>query len=245
MRRGRRLVPSMVLLGLLAVIATSIGAGGPALAAPVIQPGSSLAFGDSFCTANWVYDDTSGPTTVTYIGAAGHCTTGVGQQVDLATGSLGSSIERIGQVAFVSSALDYCLIRLDAAVLSQVSPAMAGHPEIPTGVSTQATAKRGDLIQFSGHGIVFDLTTLTQQERVGILNFFLDGEQYVLGAVTPGDSGGPVADITDGNKAIGIVDTVGVTISTPNVNVGEGGAALYALLADAAANGFRIALRTV
>jgi hypothetical protein len=241
MRRNRRLLPTIVLIGLLGASATVIGASVPAVAAPVIQPGSSLAFGDSFCTANWVYDGAGGP----YIGAAAHCTTGVGQQVDLATGSLGSSVERIGQVAFVSSALDYCLIRLDAAVLSQVSPAMAGHPEIPTGVSTPATAHQGDLIQFSGHGVVFDFTTVTQQERVGILNFFLDGEQYVLGAVTPGDSGGPVADITDGNKAIGIVDTVGVTIATPNVNVGEGGAALYALLQDAAANGFAISLRTV
>jgi hypothetical protein len=241
MKRGRRLVSTVVLLGLLGAGATLIGATAPALAAPVIQPGSSLVFGDSFCTANWVYDGAGGP----YIGAAAHCTTGVGQQVDLATGSLGSSIERIGQVAFVSSALDYCLIRIDAAVLSQVSPAMAGHPEIPTGVSTPATANQGDLIQFSGHGVGFDFTTVTQQERIGIFNFFLDGEQYVLGPVTPGDSGGPVADITDGNKAIGIVDTVGVTIATPNANVGEGGAAVYALLADAAVNGFAITLRTV
>jgi len=188
-----------------------------------------------------VYDGPGGP----YIGAAGHCTTGVGQQVDLATGSLGSSIERIGQVAFVSSALDYCLIRLDAAVLSQVSPAMAGHPEIPTGVSTPATASQGDVIQFSGHGVGFDFSNVTQQQRVGIFNFFSGGEQYVLGPVTPGDSGGPVADVTDGNKAIGIVDTVGLTVAFPNVNVGEGGAAVYALLADAAANGFSITLRTV
>jgi hypothetical protein len=220
-----------------------IGAGSvPAVAAPVIQPGASLEFGDSFCTMNWVYD---APLGVVYVGAAGHCTTGVGQEVDLATGSLGTPIERIGQVAFVGSNLDYCLIRLDAGVLSQVDPSMAGHPDIPTGVSTPGSAKRGDLIQFSGHGVGFDVATATQQLRVGVFNFFLDGEQYVLGAVTPGDSGGPVADITDGNKAIGIVDTVGVTISTPNANVGEGGVALYALLADAAAHGFSLTLRTV
>ena len=209
--------------------------------APLIQPGSSLEFGNSFCTANWVYDGVGGP----YIGAAAHCTTGVGQRVDLATGSLGSAIEPIGTVAYVSSALDFLLIRLDAGVLSQVSGAMAGHPNMPTGVSTPATAKQGDLIQFSGHGIVFDLTAPTQQQRIGIFNFFDSGYQYVIGAVTPGDSGGPVADITDGNKAIGIVDTVGVNSAAGGVNVGEGGVALYALLQDATAHGFAISLRTV
>ena len=215
---------------------------GPAAAAQVIQPGSSLEFGgSSFCTANWVYDGTGGP----YIGAAGHCASGVGERVDLATGSLGSSLGRIGQVAFISPSFDYCLVKLDAAVLPRVSAAMAGHAGIPKGVSTPSTAKRGDLIQFSGHGVGFDFLKATEQKRVGIFNFFLDGYQYVLGAVTPGDSGGPVADISDGKKAIGIVDTIGVTIATPKANVGEGGVAVYALLADAAANGISIRVRTV
>ncbi|MGZ4104751.1 MAG: hypothetical protein ACXVQY_00565 [Actinomycetota bacterium] len=220
---------------------TAVFAPSVARSATVIQPGSSLEFGDSFCTANWVYDGSGGP----YIGAAAHCTTGVGQEVQLASGSLGAAIERIGQVAYVSSALDFLLVRLDAGVLSQVSPAMAGHANIPTGVSTTVTAKQGDLIQFSGHGVGFDLTSVTQQQRVGIFNFFDGGNQYVIGAVTPGDSGGPVADITDGNKAVGIVDTVGLSIAPEGVNVGEEGVAVYALLKDAAAHGFSISLRTV
>ena len=240
---GKRLI-HLTAASVAGVMLATIGAfvtASPTVAAPVIQPGSALEFGDSFCTANWVYDGGGGP----YIGAAAHCTTGVGQRVDLATGSLGSAIEPIGTVAYVSSALDFLLIRLDAGVLSQVSAAMAGHPNIPTGVSTPATATQGDLIQFSGHGIVFDLTTPTQQQRIGIFNFFDSGYQYVIGPVTPGDSGGPVADITDGNKAIGIVDTVGVNSAPGGVNVGEGGVAVYALLQDAAAHGFGISLRTV
>jgi hypothetical protein len=148
-------------------------------------------------------------------------------------------------VAYVSGNLDFLLVQLDAGVLGQVVASMAGHPGIPTGVSTLSTAHQGDLVQFSGHGVGFDLTTATQQQRVGVLNFFDGGYQYCLGLVTPGDSGGPVADITDGNKALGIVDTVGVNIATPNANVGEGGVALYALLQDAAAHGFPISLRTV
>jgi len=242
MKRARITAGGVSMLTIFAIAGAIVASPWTAVAAPVIQPGASLEFGNSFCTMNWVYN---GPAGAVYVGAAGHCTTGVGQEVDLATGSLGSPIERIGQVAFVGSGLDYCLIRLDAGVLSQVNAAMAGHPGIPKGVSTPSTANQGDLIQFSGHGVGFDLTTPTQQQRVGIFNFFSGGEQFVLGPVTPGDSGGPVADITDGNKAIGIVDTVGVTIAFPNANVGEGGVAVYALLADAAANGFAITLRTV
>jgi hypothetical protein len=122
---------------------------------------------------------------------------------------------------------------------------MAGHPTIPTGVSTPGTAHLGDLIQFSGHGIGFHLTTLTQQQRIGVFNFFSQGNQYVIGPVTPGDSGGPVTDLTDGGKAIGVVDTIGIALGVPLINVGEGGAALYAVLQDAAANGFHISLRTL
>jgi hypothetical protein len=241
MRHGRIRIATIALFVLIAG-AVGMGLTVPAAAQGVIQPGSALIFGgESFCTANWVYDGPGGP----YLGSAAHCSSGVGQQVDLASGSLGTSEGRIGQVAFISPNLDYLLIRLDAGVLGQVVPSMAGHPEIPTGVSTLSSASQGDLVQFSGHGIVFDLTTVTQQERVGILNFFQDGYQYVIGAVTPGDSGGPVGDITDGNKALGIVDTVGVIVAFPNANVGEGGVAVYALLADAAANGFPISLRTV
>lgn len=233
------LAAAIAVTGALAVVPPS----GSSAASPVIQPGSSLEFGSSFCTMNWVYDGAGGP----YVGAAGHCTSGVGQTVQLATGSLGTPIETIGSVVFasVSPNLDYCLIRLNANVLGQVSAGMAGHPGIPRGVSTPATAKLGDLVRFSGHGVGFDATAPTQQDRVGIFNFFSAGNQYVLGPVTPGDSGGPVADVTDGKKALGIVDTIGVTVVFPHINIGEGGVALYALLQDAAAHGFAISLRTV
>jgi hypothetical protein len=59
-----------------------------------------------------------------------------------------------------------------------------------------------------------------------------------------GDSGGPVADVTDGNKAFGIVNTVGAAL-TPVPQAGEGGLSLDALLADGAAQGFPVSVRTV
>ena len=214
------------------------------VAAPTIQPGSSLEFGNSYCTLGWIFTSAGH----VYASSASHCTTGVGQQVDLATGSLGSAIEPIGTVVYKGSALDYCLIELYTNVLPQVSAAMAGHPTIPTGVSTPSTAHLGDLLQFSGHGVGFDLLALTQQSRVGVFNFFDgQGNQYGVGPVTPGDSGGPVADLSDGGKALGIVDTVGLTLDLPTgANVGEGGVAIYALLQDAQAHGFSgLSLRTV
>jgi hypothetical protein len=149
-------------------------------------------------------------------------------------------------VAYVSSALDSALILVDPANHGIVNGALKGHPNIPTGVSTPATNNVGDVIQFSGNGVGFHLTQQTQESRVGVLVHDDGTQHYVDGPVSNGDSGGPVADVTDGNKALGIVNTLGVSISSEyGGHVGEGGVSLPALLGDAAANGFPIALRTI
>lgn len=216
--------------------------GTPAHAATLIQPGVAIHLGGSGCTLNWIYDGSNG---VTYAGTARHCTTGVaGQDVYVATGNtIGGNSVHLGKVAYVSAALDYSLIQVDAANLPNVSPALKGHPAIPTGVSYSQNA--GDVIQFSGYGVVVDLTNATQESRVGVLAYNDLTQHYVDGLVTPGDSGGPVADVTDGNKALGIVDTLGVEVGSGIASVGEGGVSLPALLADAAANFVTISLRTV
>jgi hypothetical protein len=211
-----------------------------------IQPGESIVADGSYCTLNWIYDGGGS----TYAGTAAHCVAGVGQEVSLATGSLGDPIERIGEVAFVGNAdepgRDYSFIRIDAEDLGKVDPALKGHPNIPTGVSTNAA--QGDVIQFSGNGVGFHLTQPTREARVGVLNWTDGTEHLVLGAVTPGDSGGPVADVTDGNTAFGIVNTVGAAVNSDALtvgHVGEGGNNLEFVLADAAARGFQVSLRTV
>lgn len=214
-----------------------------------IQPGSAIESEGSYCTLAWIVDGPAG----TYGATAAHCVSGTGAVVSLADGALGSVIERIGTVAFVGDAdepgRDYAFIAIDAEDLGQVDPALKGWPAIPTGVSTQATASEGDLIQFSGHGVGFSSTQPTQEQRKGVLNLMDAKEHLVLGAVTPGDSGGPVANITDGNKALGIVNTVGVAVNSDALAVahaGEGGANLEFALADAAARGFGgLVLRTV
>lgn len=225
-----------------------------ALAAPAgaqsttIQPGASIESGGSYCTLAWIFDGPGG----VYGSTAAHCVDGVGATVNLASGALTSTIESIGTVAFAGNAdepgRDYAFIRIEDEDLGQVRGALKGWPAIPTGIATNA--QKGDLIQFSGHGVGFSLTQPTQEQRKGILNLPDDGngEHTVIGPVISGDSGGPVADITAGNTALGIVNTIGVGVNTDGLSplhVGEGGTNLTFVLADAAARGFGgLTLRT-
>lgn len=216
----------------------------PALAAPVIQPGVSITMGGSYCTLNWIYDGTGNQAGKVYGGTAAHCVKTVGQTVELSTSSLGDPVLTLGKVAYIDGNLDYAFIEIAPANLPYVDPALKGHPQIPTGVSTTSTAKLGDVIQFSGNGVGFHVLPTTQEQRKGVLVSNDGTQHYVDGAVTPGDSGGPVADVTDGNKALGIVNTVGVGVAGLPY-VGEGGVSLQGMFADAAAAGFTVRLRTV
>lgn len=214
-------------------------------AEPVIQPGVSITTDGGYCTLNWIYDGAGAQGGKVYGGTAAHCVSGVGERVSLATGSLGSAIAEFGTVAYVDDDLDYAFIEIDAARVAQVNPALKGHPAIPTGVSTTDTAKQGDVIQFSGNGVGFHLLGPTQEQRKGVLHSNDGTQHYVLGTVSPGDSGGPVADVTDGNKALGLVNTVGVGVVNGLPYAGEGGISLQGMFADAAESGFTVRLRTV
>ena len=233
-----------------AAAALLAGAAPASAQAQTIQPGISIEADGSYCTLAWVFYGPGGQ----YGSTAAHCVEGVGQVVNQAQGALLGTTGRIGTVAFRGDentpGRDYAFIRFDDAVLPRVSGALKGWPAIPTGISTAATAKPGDIIQFSGHGVGFSYTQPTQEQRKGVLNVVADenGEHTVLGPVISGDSGGPVADVTDGNKALGIVNTVGVGVNTDGlipVHAGEGGVNLEHALADAAAHGFSgLTLRT-
>lgn len=223
------------LLIVVALLFASLFVGVRTSAAAVIQPGTGITMGGSQCTLNWIYDGDGGP----YGGTAAHCVSGVGQRIAL----LEDGTE-FGSVALYREALDYALIRIDPEDVGSVSAAMKGHPNIPSGVSTVATAAVGDTMQFSGYGVGFSLTAATRESRVGILGYNDGTQHYIYGAVLFGDSGGPVADVSDSNKAFGIVNTVGAAL-TPLPQAGEGGLSLDALLADAAAQGFPVTVRTV
>lgn len=243
MARNRMTLVLMSLVGAL-IVAPGAQAQEP------IQPGSSITMGGSYCTLNWIYDGAGALDGEVFGGTAAHCVSEVGQEVQLATTSLGEPLGRIGEVAFIGNAeepgRDYAFIEIDDAALDRVDPALKGHPNIPTGVSTGY--QQGDLMQFSGHGVVFNLTTTTQEERVGILNYTDGVVHNVTGPVSSGDSGGPVADLSDGGTAFGIVNTLGVGANTGAQTIvvaGEGGANLDFVLQDAANHGFTVELRTV
>lgn len=242
-----RLLRVCTAFGLL-VATVVLAAGRTVVAAPPIQPGASMTVSDgdstSWCTLNWIYDGVGARTGKVYAGTAAHCVSKVGQRVSLSTMSLGEPILSFGRVAFVAPTLDYAFIEVDAAKRKLVRASLLGHPEVPTGVSTRRTAAVGDQMRFSGHGVGFDLTAYTQQQRMGVLAYNDGTRQYVYGPVTQGDSGGPVANASDGDKAFGIVNTLSAGL-TPLPFVGEGGLALEGVLADAARRGFAVKLRVV
>jgi hypothetical protein len=246
--------PSRAAFGRLLVIVTCIGAAfaaqdvGAASGSPVIQPGARITMGADGCTANWVYRGKGELAGQQFLGTARHCVSHVGQPVYLTDGPFPVSFARgllVGKVAYISKALDFSLIRIDPSNFKYVDPAMAGHPAIPQGAAVQQGVSVNDLCQFSGHGVGFDGIQETEQSRVGLLAFMGRNQQYCNGPVTNGDSGGPVADTTAGNIAIGIVDTLGADSAAGYTAVGEGGVAMPGLLADAAQHGFPVSLRTV
>jgi hypothetical protein len=233
------------------VVAAVVGAvTAPAAAAqaPAIQPGVAIRTGDHGCTLNWIYDrftpaaGNGAPVHEgVYAGTAAHCVDSVGQDTVLLDQQLGNPVLTIGQVAFIAPSLDYAFIRIDQGNAALVNPALKGHPQIPTGMSTTATSATGDVIQFSGNGVGFHPHQLTQERRQGVLHSNDGTEHEAFGPVTPGDSGGPVADVTDGNKALGIVNWLRLGVP----HSGEAGLSLEGMLADALARGWDLRLRTI
>ena len=219
-------------------------AASPAQAQTKIQPGASMtgAGAPSSCTLNWVYDGTETLAGKFYAGTAASCVeaAGDGGKTYLLDDN-GVDVVMIGHVAFLGdsrvSERDYAFIEIDPANYGLVDPRMKGHPEFPTGVATRATTVAGDAIQFSDFG--------GTQTRQGILRFN-DGKTHsALGTVAPSDFGGPVGDVTDGYKALGLVNDVGA-ITDPQApeitSAGELGVSLEGVLADAASLKFTVKL---
>lgn len=227
-----------------------------AQASEFVQPGAFIRTAPGFCTANWIYDEILTEEEQlereprVFVGTAGHCVEEVGEEVSLVSGTwpLVDSTVTFGEVAYIDDDLDYAFIEVYPEHHDLVDPAMKGHPTIPSGVSTQETAELGDTMQFSGNGVGFHATEPTQEERVGILNYNDGVQHYIIGPVSSGDSGGPVADLDDDGKAFGIVNTLSAGANGDAMTVviaGEGGVSLEGLLADADAAGLTVEVRTV
>lgn len=230
MRKARYTVAAAV-LALGAAVSTQAQAAGE-----LIQPGAYSVSGGSGCTLNFVYDGWGANFGKTYVGTAAHCVSKVGDEVALGSG------ESIGTVAFLgdqdSNARDYAFIEVHPSMTNRVSAGVKGHPSYPTGVSDPLETSNGDEVQISGHGLGYGLTTPTQERRTAVLTFDDEAEHGVIGPIHFGDSGGPLVHTSSGT-ALGIVSRLCVGTCS------EMGPTVAGLIADAAANGFLVQLRTV
>lgn len=222
----------------------------PAVAQEIpIQPGAAIETAGIGCTMAWIVEGR--PLTPqaggTFAVTAGHCSPGAGAEVRIRPQEDGGpGAERIGTVVVDGDQTgggDYAFFRIDDEDLWQVAPAMKGHPTLPMGLTN--APKPGDQIVFSGYGAGFKSSETLREDRFGSLNRIGVTDHDVTGPVAPGDSGGPVANTTDGGTALGIVTdlTVGFNTAAQTVVVaGEKGLNLRHVLADAASRGFHVRL---
>ncbi|MDX1610900.1 MAG: hypothetical protein R3185_00940 [Candidatus Thermoplasmatota archaeon] len=220
---------TLVLAAVVALVAlpASLATDGPA-----IQPGASLG---GYCTLNFVFDGTGPLTGKTYIGTAGHC-------VDLDATPTIPGRGTFGTVVWDDDATtDFALIEIDPAHTHDVLPWLLGHPDVPTGTTTQAETSPGDLLVLSGYGFGFAFHPTTRENRTGAL-LTDDGQRYTAQTLlTFGDSGGPLVHAPTG-KALGTVSAYNFFDIPPTTDIGP---TVDWILDELAQDGFPVTLRTV
>ncbi len=200
-----------------------------------LQPGAMVETEAGQCTLNFVFNGEGANAGKTYIGTAAHCVEKIGEPVTDING------DQFGKVAFIGNAddanTDYSFIEVLPEHLSRVDPSMKGHPEFPSGFTTEGETTEGDMLQLSGYGVGFGETQPTQEQRQAILQGD-DAETYWFsGPSVNGDSGGPIVHI-DSGKALGIISRYGFeTFST------DFGPTIEGVLPKAAKAGFPVSLR--
>lgn len=214
----------------LAAAPSSSAAGG------LIQPGDYMVAGSAACTTNFVYDGTGSLTGKVYVGTAAHCVHALGEDVRNNAGEVWGDVALIGNPN--NAVHDYAFVEVRPAYVGRVRAAMKGHPTLPTGVTTTAETTFGDLVQASGYGSGYSLTTVTQERRQAVLSSDNADTHSLSGPIHFGDSGGPLVHVRTG-KALGIVSRLCAGACT------EIGPTVQGLLDKAAARGFTVTMRTV
>lgn len=224
------------LLATLAFLAVAVAA--PANATiGTIQPGDQSVSGGAGCTLNFVFDGVGALAGRVYIGTAAHCVSRVGDSVS------SWPYDDFGTVAIIGSAslaaTDWAFIEVKPDFERFVRAAVKGHPEFPTGIATRDDTMPGDLVQYSGYGMVFGSTAPTQEERVGVLTLHEEKRVQVVGPTIYGDSGGPIVHIESG-KALSLQSRLCAVGACSEI-----GPAYDDVLEQAARRGFTVELRTV
>jgi hypothetical protein len=242
--------PLLAVLLLLATAGEAAAQRDPRVDPPrdTVQPGMLIRNADSQCTANFMFDGVGKLRGRHYLGTAAHC-------VDdrIGTPVLDHAGRRIGTVAFSgwpysSYADDWAFIQLDKAVYVRASPALAGHPGLPTGVLPSAAGAAGDRVQLSGWGFVTADTERGREQRVSVLYANRPRLWFAEAVVSNSDSGGPAVHLPTGG-AVGSVSNFGVPLPVDHGAGWEPGATVYGptiagTLAEAARRGITLELRT-
>lgn len=205
-----------------------------------VQPGDMH---NGSCTLNFVYDGLGPNAGKVYFGTAGHCVS-LGQRATVPSLGAFGTVVYDGNAG--TTAGDFALIEVDPARYGAVIAEVRGHPGMPNGLATEATAGPGTPVRMSGWGTLTWDTQAGREDRVGVVTNHDNGRVGLLGVVSGGDSGGPW--LTFDGRALASVKGADVEFS-----LGGGGSGLYAAMtgpsvensiARATAAGFPITLRT-
>lgn len=200
----------------------------PAGAVQTIQPGAAMWSSVGGCTLNFVYGGTNGKT---YIGTAAHCVDHVDEPIKDDDGHIFGTVRAVGNAG--SNAQDWTLIQIDPGV--PWSARVKGSAQYPTRVVSESETASGDLLQMSGYGMGYDLTSPTRERRVGSLTSDSSSQYQAVAPAIYGDSGGPIVHIATGG-ALGIVSRLCTsspcTLTGPTVQrvISAGGPALNTTL---------------
>ncbi|MGQ0433777.1 MAG: trypsin-like peptidase domain-containing protein [Microthrixaceae bacterium] len=195
--------------------------GTPYTCANPVHPGARISVAGSHggaggsCTANFAFTGSDGRS---YLGTAGHCTlaasnlsgdrgewadaVGTGPQVKDSTG------RTIGRITYAiqQDPKDIALIRLETGIV--VDKAMP-HWGAVTGINTTSDTMPMEL-RWVGHGVGIGSVLYA---RTGVTTRTTNPDTiYGVGAIAPGDSGGPVVDAQ--GRAVGVNVTIGASVGT-------------------------------
>ncbi|MEX2293387.1 MAG: trypsin-like serine protease [Acidimicrobiales bacterium] len=222
---GPNCTPDAVTAGLKAALGSPAPVGTPYSCAKTVYPGAKLRVAGSHggagggCTANFLF---RGSNDRIYLGTAGHCTLAAtnmdgdrGEFRDPAMGALvqdgnGTQIGRV-EYAIQQGDFDIALIRLRQGITYDTA---LPHWGPVTGINGTTSGSPIEL-RWVGHGTGVGNVLYA---RSGLALGMPDANQvYALGAIAPGDSGGPVVD---GNgKAIGVNVAIGASLNPTGVQI--------------------------
>lgn len=204
-----------------------------------VHPGDQMSNGSASCTINFAFDGVGPQAGNVYFGTAAHCVSSVGQSITVAGSSGFATVAYIHPGSDLAD--DFAFLRVAPENEHRVRADVRGHSGTPTGVKN-APSSIGDLLLYSGHGVGFNLHSLTRESRVGVVWSHGPDAYRAEAPIIFGDSGGPVVHASTGgafgiNSAlvVGCCQGPGYWVEGPTVQ---------GMIANAADNGFHVQLRT-